>query len=93
VPWHVVQLGGRVEFHFSPRRLRNGAEGARIGNWSLSHYLHLHALNRGVLMFPFHNRALVCPAHSPNEVDLLVGIIDDALEELYDEFPGEGRAP
>lgn len=82
LPWHVVRLGGRVEFHFCPHPLRNGAEGARISNGSLSRYLHLYSLNRGVLMFPFHNRALVCPAHSAADVDLLTGMIDGALRAL-----------
>ena len=82
LPWHVFQLGGRVELQFCPRPLRNGAEGARIGNWSLSRFLHLYSLNRGVLMFPFHNRALVCPQHTPADVDLLTGTIDGAIRTL-----------
>ena len=82
LPWHVMRIGGRVEFHFSPHPLSNGAEGARTTNWELSHYLHLHALNRGVLMFPFHNRALVCPAHSSADVDVLLEVIDGAIGAL-----------
>jgi glutamate-1-semialdehyde aminotransferase len=82
LPWHVVQLGGRVEFHFCPHPLRNGAEGARIVNRALSQYLQLFALNRGVMMFPFHNRALICPAHSRADIDLLVGVLDEAVQTL-----------
>jgi glutamate-1-semialdehyde 2,1-aminomutase len=82
LPWHVVQLGGRVEFHFCPTPLRNGAEGARIVNRALSQYLQLFALNRGVMMFPFHNRALVCPAHSRQDVDRFLAVLDEAVNSL-----------
>jgi glutamate-1-semialdehyde 2,1-aminomutase len=80
--WHVAQIGGRVEYHFSPHRLRNGREGAAIVDRSLSSYLHLFALNRGVMVFPFHNRALVSPAHAPEDVARHGAVLDEALASL-----------
>jgi glutamate-1-semialdehyde 2,1-aminomutase len=80
--WHVAQIGGRVEYHFSPHRLRNGSEGAAIVNRSLSSFLHLFALNRGVAVFPFHNRALVSPAHEPDDIDLHGDVLEAAVERL-----------
>jgi glutamate-1-semialdehyde 2,1-aminomutase len=82
LPWHVAQLGGRVEFHFCPHPLRNGADGARVINRALSQYLQLYALNRGVMMFPFHNRALVCPAHSGGDIELFLSVLDEAVQSL-----------
>ena len=35
--------------------------------------MHLHALNRGILMTPFHNMALMCPATTEDDVDLHTG--------------------
>jgi glutamate-1-semialdehyde 2,1-aminomutase len=35
----------------------------------LERYLHLHALNRGVLLTPFHNMALMAPTTTEADVD------------------------
>lgn len=32
-------------------------------------YLHLFAVNEGVLMTPFHNMALISPSHTQADVD------------------------
>jgi glutamate-1-semialdehyde 2,1-aminomutase len=82
LPWHVVRIGGRVEYHFTPEPLRNGREGTEIIEGLLSGYLHLYALNRGVMVFPFHNRCLVSPAHSEADVDLHGAVLDEALASL-----------
>ena len=69
VPWHVTRLGCRAEYRFRPRPPRNGGESAAAGDEELERFLHLHALNRGVLLTPFHNMALVCPATTAADVD------------------------
>jgi glutamate-1-semialdehyde aminotransferase len=66
LPWHVVQLGCRAEYRFAPAPARNGTEAAAQGDAQLERYLHLHALNRGVLITPFHNMAL-CSGATPME--------------------------
>jgi glutamate-1-semialdehyde 2,1-aminomutase len=81
--WHVVQLGCRAEYRFSPRPPRDGGEAAGLGDESLERYLHLHALNRGVLITPFHNMALMSPATRPEQVDHHSEVFDAALGELY----------
>jgi glutamate-1-semialdehyde 2,1-aminomutase len=81
--WHVVQLGCRAEYRFSPEPPRNGAEAAAIGDTELERYLHLYALNRGVLLTPFHNMALICPATTPEQVDSHTEVFDAALGELF----------
>jgi glutamate-1-semialdehyde 2,1-aminomutase len=82
VPWHVVQLGCRAEYRFSPRPPRNGGESAALGDEELERYLHLHALNRGVLITPFHNMALIAPSTTPEQVDRHSEVFDAALREL-----------
>jgi glutamate-1-semialdehyde 2,1-aminomutase len=69
VPWHAVQLGARVEYRFSPTPPRNGSESHAIDEPLLERFLHLHALNRGVLVTPFHNMLLACPATSLEDAD------------------------
>jgi glutamate-1-semialdehyde 2,1-aminomutase len=81
-PWHVVQLGCRAEYRFSPEPPRDGAASAALGDPQLERYLHLYALNRGVLITPFHNMALMCPATSEEQVDRHTEGFDAALREL-----------
>jgi glutamate-1-semialdehyde 2,1-aminomutase len=82
-PWHVVQLGCRAEYRFSPEPPRNGGEAAALGDPDLERYLHLHALNRGVLITPFHNMALICPATTAAQVDRHSEVFEAALRELF----------
>ena len=60
LPWHVQQLGCRAEYWFCPPP-RNGAEAAAAVDHELDAYFHLVALNRGILLTPFHNMALMAP--------------------------------
>ncbi len=62
LPWHVVRLGCRVEYLFRPEVARNGAEAAAGQDERLDPYIHLYLMNRGILMTPFHNMALMSPA-------------------------------
>ena len=63
LPWHVQRLGCRAEYWFAPPP-RDGAAAAAAGDAELEAYLHLYALNRGVLLTPFHNMALFTPHHA-----------------------------
>jgi glutamate-1-semialdehyde 2,1-aminomutase len=82
VPWHIVQLGCRAEYRFSPEPPRSGGEAAQLGDAELERYLHLHALNRGVLITPFHNMALIAPSTTPEQVDRHSEVFDGALRQL-----------
>jgi glutamate-1-semialdehyde 2,1-aminomutase len=82
-PWHVVQLGCRAEYRFSPQPPRDGAAAAALGDPELERYLHLHALNRGVLITPFHNMALMSPATTAAQVDRHSEVFDEALRQLF----------
>src|SRR3990170_538500 len=61
IPWHVARLGARAEYHFMPTQPRTGREQWDHGDFELERFLHLWAMNRGILMTPFHNMALMSP--------------------------------
>jgi glutamate-1-semialdehyde aminotransferase len=82
LPWHVTRLGCRAEYLFGPDRPRNGSEAHAAGDFALERYLHLHALNRGILLTPFHNMALMCPATTEADVDRHTEVFHEAVLEL-----------
>jgi glutamate-1-semialdehyde 2,1-aminomutase len=83
VPWSVVSLGARAEYRFAAEPPRTGAESAAATDREIEEYLHLYLLNRGVLITPFHNMALMCPATTPAQVDRHTEQFGAAVEELY----------
>ncbi|MFN2452542.1 MAG: aminotransferase class III-fold pyridoxal phosphate-dependent enzyme, partial [Candidatus Dormibacteria bacterium] len=83
VPWSVVQLGARVEFRFSPSPPVDGGASAAAADARLDEYMHLLTTNRGVLLTPFHNMALTCPATTAADVDQHVAVFADAVTGLY----------
>jgi glutamate-1-semialdehyde 2,1-aminomutase len=83
LPWHVVQLGSRAEYRFAPEPARDGTEAAGQGDADLERFLHLYALNRGVIITPFHNMAL-CSGATPMEAadrhtEVFAGAVDALL--------------
>ena len=83
VPWQVTQLGTRAEYSFLPHAPHDGGEAAHADDFELQQYLHLHALNRGILMTPFHNMALMSPATSAQDVDAHTAHFREAVESLF----------
>ena len=83
VPWHVTRLGARAEYHFMPVPPRNGSEQADHGDAELERFLHLWAMNRGVLMTPFHNMALMSPDTTTDDVDRHTRVFGEALDALF----------
>lgn len=69
LPWTVAQLGCRVEYWFMQDEPKNGSEAASHIDADLDRYMHIASLNRGVLMTPFHNMALLCPSTTQADVD------------------------
>ncbi|MEX1907315.1 transaminase [Janibacter sp. Y6] len=68
LPWSVSRLGARAEYRFASPAPRTGAESAAAADDELDAYLHLALVNRGYLMTPFHNMALMCPTTSEADV-------------------------
>jgi glutamate-1-semialdehyde 2,1-aminomutase len=83
LPWTVQRLGCRAEYWFCPPP-RNGAEAAAAVDEELEGLLHLWALNRGVLLTPFHNMALFSPLHTADDVDLHTAVFGEAVAALVD---------
>ncbi len=81
MPWHVQRLGCRAEYWFCPPP-RHGADAAAAVDEELDGFLHLWALNRGVLLTPFHNMALFSPHHTTDDVDRHTAVFDEAIEAL-----------
>src|ERR1039457_495077 len=67
--WHVTQLGCRAEYRFQASPPSNGTEAQAAADSELERYYHLHAMNRGVLITPFHNMALMSPVTQEADVD------------------------
>ncbi len=82
LPFHVTRLGCRVEYLFRPDRARNGSEAAAAQDDELDPFIHLYLLNRGILMTPFHNMALMSPATSAEDVDRHTEVFAQAADEL-----------
>jgi glutamate-1-semialdehyde 2,1-aminomutase len=82
LPWHVTRLGCRAEYLFGPDRPRNGHEAHAASDFELERYMHLYALNRGILLTPFHNMALMSPATVEADVDLHTDVFRAAVAEL-----------
>jgi glutamate-1-semialdehyde 2,1-aminomutase len=82
LPWNVQQLGARAEYTFCATPPRSGGESAAAADFELERFLHLYALNRGVLLTPFHNMALMCPATTEADVDLHTRVFAEAVTEL-----------
>jgi len=82
LPWHVTRLGCRAEYWFSPTPPRNGAEAAAAVDVELDRYMHLAALNRGILLTPFHNMALICPQTTEEDIDLHTRVFEESVAPL-----------
>ncbi len=82
LPWHVTRLGCRVEYLFRAERPRTGSDAAAGGDPLLDRLIHLFALNRGILLTPFHNMALMSPATTEADVDRHTEVFAEAVAEL-----------
>ncbi|HUY45450.1 MAG TPA: transaminase [Streptosporangiaceae bacterium] len=80
--WHVTQLGCRAEYRFQPDPPRNGTEAHLAADSGLERYFHLHAMNRGVLITPFHNMALMSPVTQESDVDRHTAAFREAVADL-----------
>lgn len=82
LPWNVTRLGCRAEYQFLPSPARDGTKAHAAHDAELERYLHLHALNRGVIITPFHNMALMCPRTTAADVDRHTEVFAEAVAEL-----------
>lgn len=81
LPWCVQRLGCRAEYWFCPPP-RTGRDAAAAVDAELDAFFHLYCLNRGILMTPFHNMALLSPSHTAADVDRHTAVFAAACAEL-----------
>ncbi len=82
LPWIMKRLGCRAEYWFKPTPPRNGGEAAAAIDFDLDRYMHLFALNRGILMTPFHNMALISPYTTGADIDYHTRVFREAVKSL-----------
>lgn len=82
LPWIVKRLGCRAEYWFRPTAPRNGAEAAAVVDVALDRYMHLAALNRGILLTPFHNMALISPQTTEADIDFHTQVFQESVRAL-----------
>jgi len=82
LPWTCTQLGARAEYRFASPAPNNGTESANAANADLEEYFHLYTANRGVLITPFHNMALMCRDTKLSDVERHTELFRDACLEL-----------
>ncbi len=88
LPWHVTRLGNRAEYLFGPNRPRTGSEAAAMDDFTLQRLTHLFALNRGVLLTPFHNMALIAPQTTEADVDRHTALFAEMARRLMGATTG-----
>lgn len=93
--WYVARIGCRVEFRFLPQPPKNGSEAmfAEVDynavditteglTGPLDALIHVWCANRGVLLTPVHEMALVGPTATEKDIDTYVSAIDALVAEL-----------
>jgi glutamate-1-semialdehyde 2,1-aminomutase len=83
LPWIVKRLGNRSEYWFRPTPPRNGGEAFAAIDHELDRFMHLFVLNRGILMTPFHNMALISADITQEDVDYHTKIFREAVQSLF----------
>lgn len=82
LPWSINQLGCRAEYRFAKPYPINGTASHESADGDLEDYLHLYLANRGILLTPFHNMALMCPTTSLDDVAKHHEVFEAGVAEL-----------
>jgi glutamate-1-semialdehyde 2,1-aminomutase len=82
LPWNVTRLGCRAEYLFASQTPRNGTEAHDAMDFELERFMHLYAMNRGILLTPFHNMALMSPMTAKEDIDQHTKVFREAAKEL-----------
>jgi glutamate-1-semialdehyde 2,1-aminomutase len=82
LPWHVTRLGCRAEYLFSAAPPKNGQQAHDAMDFELERFMHLYAMNRGILLTPFHNMALMSPQTEAEDVDAHTRVFRECVREL-----------
>lgn len=95
LPWYVARLGCRVEFRFRATQPKNGREALFEEDASnqadllkdgltgpLEKLIHIYLANRGILLSPYHDMALISPETTSDDVDYYIKILAECVNEL-----------
>jgi glutamate-1-semialdehyde 2,1-aminomutase len=82
LPWHVTRLGCRAEYLFGRDAPKNGTQAHDAMDFELERFMHLYAMNRGILLTPFHNMALMSPQTESEDVDRHTRVFREAAREI-----------
>ncbi len=85
LPWNISRMGARLELQFCENSPSNAQQARLAQNDTIESAIHLYLLNRGVLLTPFHNMMLVCPATTEADINKLVQVFNDCLKELCND--------
>ncbi|MFM6978269.1 MAG: transaminase [Micrococcales bacterium] len=85
LPWSINQLGARAEYRFAKPYPITGTAAAESADHELEDYIHLYLANRGVLLTPFHNMALMCPTTTKSDVDTHNRVFEEVIQKLIGE--------
>jgi glutamate-1-semialdehyde 2,1-aminomutase len=77
-----MRVGARAEILFCSDPPRNAGDVRRTRNAELEALLHLHLLNRGVLITPFHNMMLLSPGTTEPDVEQFDRTFGDFIGDL-----------
>lgn len=91
IPWSISQLGARAEYRFVTPAPKNGGQSVEAGDDMLDEFMHLFMLNRGILMTPFHNMALMCPTTTEQDVNKHTKIFEEAMMKLQKVYVRGGK--
>ncbi len=84
LPWNTTQLGCRSEYWFRKAPAKNGGEAEAAVDFELDQYMHLASLNRGFLMTPFHNMALISAATSAADIDRHTSMFREIVKNILE---------
>jgi glutamate-1-semialdehyde 2,1-aminomutase len=82
LPWNISLMGARLELQFCAIPPKNAIEARTAHDETIESAIHLYLLNRGVLLTPFHNMMLICPATTEHDVNKLTNTFEKCLNAL-----------
>lgn len=82
LPWSINQLGARAEYRFAKPYPITGTAAYESADAELEDFLHLYLANRGILLTPFHNMALMCPTTTKEDIDTHQEVFEEAIKLL-----------